>query len=471
MHKIIFKIITFTVFSLFLTFSAQSDAEALDIKVGLASGTTALHLSSASQITAVDKNGSRTSSSAFNLKASGSVKIIAGNRSMSQPVKFFSKSPLVYNNRKYRGYFMVLNSKGRLTLVNVVELEDYIRGVLKMEVNPDWPVESLKAQAVISRTYALKNRGKHGSEGFDLCDKSHCQVYRGINAEDPVLDKAITSTKGMIIKYGNSIASTFFHSDSGGATADVSKVWSSRIPYLRGKKEPYNYESPYSNWRVSLSPAKIDRAMKKLGYNIGNVTGLNVHETDPFGRANKILVSGSRGQTIVKAHTFRMAVGADHIKSTFFRIGTSMPEKRDIGQKTETISRTSLPAPMLSFVDTSSPKLSPKEEKLVTTLTQQGYFTSREMIDMLLDPSARKRYLLKALDRPQPEKSSSVENNYSRSGSSTTDSNGNFILTGSGWGHGVGLSQWGARNLALKGWNSKKILAHYFPGTRLEKIY
>ena len=158
-----------------------------------------------------------------------------------------------------------------------------------------------------------------------------------------------------------------------------------------------------------------------------------------------------------------MAVGADRIKSTFFRIGnngSSGTTRSSSPESERNYPRTSIPAPLLSFVDTGSSTLNPKEEKLMTTLTQQGYFTSREIIDMLLDPSKRKTYLLKAINRPQKE--SSDKKNYS-SQSVVTGSSGSFVLTGSGWGHGVGLSQWGARNLALNGWDSRKILQHYFP--------
>ena len=262
MYRKGFSFLTAILF-IFLTLSA-STAQALEIKVGLAVQTPHLQIGSGSSITAVDGNGRKVSGSRFSIKPSGSGNITVGNRTMPHPVKLYSKSPLVFNNRKYRGYFMILNSSAGLTLVNVVNMEDYLRGVLKMEVNPDWPTESLKAQSIISRTYAMKSRGRHGSQGFDVCDKSHCQVYRGINAEDPVLDSVIKSTNGIILKYGNSIASTFFHSDSGGATADVSTVWSSKIPYLKGSEEPFKYKSPYSDWKVSLSRNEVDRAIRSL---------------------------------------------------------------------------------------------------------------------------------------------------------------------------------------------------------------
>jgi len=442
-----------------------STAHSMEISVGLSTNVTSLRISSSSSLVLIDKMGNRSSvsrSSVFTKRSSDKVQV--NNKNFLLPVKIYSKSLLTYDKRKYRGYFQILNSKRGMTLTNRIELEQYLRGVLKMEVNPGWPMESLKAQAIISRTYAIKHKGRHAKDGFDICAKPHCQVYRGVNAEDSTLDRAIKQTDGMILKYGNDIASTFFHSDSGGATANVATVWSSSIPYLKGSKEPFNYKSPYSDWQVKLSCNDIQRASSRVGKNVGTVTGIRIYEKDPFGRVNKILVKGTNGKTIIKAHTFRMAVGAKKLKSTFFTIDSEKQNRTE--SKTFTVNTQELPAPELSFIDEHSLELNSSEEKLMTVLTKQGYFNSKEMIDMLLNPSTRKKYLLKAVNRKPPKRDFSDQ-----SPSLIDPENNSFTFHGNGWGHGVGLSQWGARNLAQRGWKARRILEHYFPGTRLEKIY
>ncbi len=108
-----------------------------------------------------------------------------------------------------------------------------------MEINPAWPMEAVKAQAIVSRTYALRSmRQNNGKNGFDLRDSVLSQVYRGINAEDKRADQAISATRGIVVFHGGNLAFTPFHSDSGGATADVTAVWGGSMPYLRGVNEP-----------------------------------------------------------------------------------------------------------------------------------------------------------------------------------------------------------------------------------------
>jgi stage II sporulation protein D len=122
------------------------------------------------------------------------------------------------------------------------------------------------------------------------------------------------------------------------------------------------------------------------------------------------------------------------------------------------------PAPRLSFVDEGSSKLSLEEERLITVLTKQGFFTADQMIDMLVHPEKRKSYLVKALNR-KPVKTLPAVNINKKS------NNSHITLVGKGWGHGVGLSQWGAKSLAESGWTTRKIISHYYPGTRITKYY
>ena len=466
-------LIFFLLFSIPFIVGLPSQAATRDIRVGILSGQASFSIGSKGAITVIDKGGkSYQFGRNINAVQSGPGNLLINGKPLSLPVKLFSKSHMVINKHPYRGYFQIINSGKGLSLVNILPVEDYLRGVLKMEVNPSWPSEMLKSQAIISRTYALKHIGRHASQGFDVCNSSHCQVYRGINAEDPVLDKAIKATHGIVVMYGKTFALTPFHSDSGGATADVSTVWGGKIPYLKGAKEPVPYTSPYSGWKVDLTADQIQRGLQKNGHNVGEVRSVEIMGKDPFGRINTVKISGSKGDLILKSNLFRIAVGADHLKSTFFNMTSGKANETAKGSSDIRIDRTTLPAPMLSFVDPEDPELNPDEEKLLTVLTQQGYFSSEEIISMLLDPSVKKSFLIKAIERgnktgsPKGSKGTS-----SKTSTSSPSKAGVFSFTGKGWGHGVGLSQWGARALAEKGWTTGNILEHYFPGTSLKKIY
>ncbi len=451
--------------SILIFFTPMSEASSKHIQIGLVSDKMSLNISSTSSYILQDSKGKQiTVKSNLVLTSKGRPGIVnIKNDIFHLPLSISGKGFLVFNNTKYRGSLKVIQGDHGLNLINVLEVEDYLRGVLKMEVNPSWPFEALKTQAIISRTYAFRHMGRHSKDGYDLCNLPHCQVYRGVNAEDPLLDRAVKETRGLVVTFNGKIALTPFHSDSGGATADVRTVWGGQIPYLKAIREPFDYVSPYSSWTTSLKSSDINKALDRIGVNIGDVTNLEVTELNPFGRADMIKVTGTEGAEVLSSHAFRMAVGSKTIKSTMFNISSGSYRTKSPENKQKTVLNQQSPAPRLSFVDEESPELSIEEEKLMTVLTKQGFFNAEQMIDMLLHPEKRKSYLVKALSR-EPSKIKKTQKSAYSSGS-------DFILKGKGWGHGVGLSQWGAKSLAEKGWKSNQIISHYYPGTTIKRYY
>lgn len=458
-------VLTILFVSVFIFLSPMSEASSKHIQIGLVSDKMSLNISSTSSYILQDSQGKKiTAKGNLVITSEGRPGIVNINNDLFHiPLSISGKGGLVFNRTKYRGSLKVIQGNHGLNLINVLEVEDYLRGVLKMEVNPSWPFEALKTQAIISRTYAYRHMGRHSKDGYDLCNLPHCQVYRGINAEDPLLDRAVKETRGLVVTFNGKIALTPFHSDSGGATADVRTVWGGQIPYLKATREPFDYVSPYSSWTTSLKSSDINKALDNIGVHIGDVTNLEVTELNPFGRADMIKITGTEGTKVLSSHAFRMALGSKTIKSTMFNItsGSYRMESPESQQKTD-INQQS-PAPRLSFVNEESPALSIEEEKLMTVLTKQGFFNAEQMIDMLLHPEKRKSYLIKALSR-EPSK-------VKRTQKSTFSSGLEFILNGKGWGHGVGLSQWGAKSLAEKGWKCNQIISHYYPGTTIKRYY
>ena len=452
-------------FMIFLFLSAGvfqiGRAEAKMVSVGLSIEKASIKVSSSSSITATDARGKRHpigTSAVFRSSGKGSASV--GSRTFHLPVTLSSGHPLSFNGRRYRGTFRILRGKSGITLVNVLDLEDYLRGVLKMEVNPARHMEVFKAQAVVARTYALRSiQQNNGKNGYDLGDSVLSQVYRGMNAEDKRADEAIRATKGVVVKYSGSVAFTPFHSDSGGATADVSTVWGGTIPYLRGVKEPFPPSSPNSTWEARLSRAQVEKALRQSGADVGSLRALRIGDVDPFGRSNTLTAVGTKGTKHVKSHSFRMAAGSTVIKSTSFSLaspsaGTSpvplpVPVPRTEKQK-------QLPA---KEVPTSNTPMSASEERQLTALTEQGIFNSEELMDMLMNPEKRKGYLIRALRTTRPVQPSPGPL------PAFPSTGGSFVFRGKGWGHGVGLSQWGAKKMAEKGWDYKKIIQHYYPGT------
>ncbi|SMG08897.1 SpoIID/LytB domain-containing protein [Dethiosulfovibrio salsuginis] len=444
MKTVILKFIAMSFLIAFL----GSGLEASEINVGIGVNLSFGELSSSSTMTMTDKKGARISGKNLKFSVSGKSVIVSG-KAFTPPLQIRSSSPIVYNKRPYLGFFKVTLSRGRLFVVNVIDVESYLRGVLKMEVNPGWPKESLKAQAIISRTYALNQMGRHGSDGFDVCATQHCQVYRGINAHDRAIDKAISETKGKVLTYKGSLAKTLFHSDSGGITAAAKDVWGGDLPYLVSVSDPVSSSSPHSKWTASLTGSQIGTALARIGQNIGTATSISVLSRDGSGRVLDMEVLGTSGRIKIRAHKFREALGGSLVKSTSFTLrgSASLPTSEPLK-----------PAPNRPNL---SDILSPAEERLLMMLTKQGAFSSDELIAMLMDPSKKRYFIQKAQGKAplQPQTPVIAERKPA--------SGGGFILEGKGWGHGVGLSQWGAMALASSGWSAERILAHYYPGTSI----
>jgi len=133
----------------------------------------------------------------------------------------------------YRGTLVVRNKVGKLSVVNDVELEDYIKGVVPAEMPSGWHEEALKAQAVAARSYALANLGKRASLGFDLKDTPEDQAYGGASAETPKTNAAVDETKGVVITYDMKVISAFYSASAGGQSANSKDVWGGSLPYIR----------------------------------------------------------------------------------------------------------------------------------------------------------------------------------------------------------------------------------------------
>lgn len=185
-----------------------------------------------------------------------------------------SESFLVIGGRRYRGSLEIFrSSSGLLTLVNVVDVESYLRGVVPNEIGGLSPqiLEAVKAQTVAARTYCFFFSGRYASDGFDVLPTVQDQVYTGVDGEKPVSDKAIVETYGTIMTYeGKPIRANYF-STCGGATAAIEEVWSKEpVPYLKSvadkeafQREAYCCESPSYRWKETWTAEQFESIFKK----------------------------------------------------------------------------------------------------------------------------------------------------------------------------------------------------------------
>lgn len=275
------------------------------------------------------------------------------------------------NGTPYRGKLELIPALGGLHIINIVDIENYLKGVVPSEVMPGWPVEVLKAQAVAARTYAYYHLMNSSSGSpWDLDATVRFQVYRGVSAEADSTNSAVMQTAGEIITYNGKPIIAYFHSTCGGGTVNGGEVWSgSDFPYLAAVRCPHCSESPHYEWKTQLSLDDIRDAVAARYKTVTRINSIRFNRTG--NRVAEVKIVHSNGNLALGGNEFRMLFPGQTIKSMHFRA--------------------------------------------------------------------------------------------QRSGS-------NLILHGNGWGHGVGMCQWGAKGLADRGLNYRRILSYYYRGIRIEKL-
>ena len=221
-------------------------------------------------------------------------------------------SPLTLDGEAYRGALIVHRDAGKLLIVNKLPLDRYLRGVVPWEMPDDWHPEALRAQSVVARSYALATL-KPGTR-FDLYADTRSQVYGGIAAESASTNRAIGSTAGRVLLWEGRVATTFYHSTSGGKTAAVAEVWprATSVPYLVSVPDPYDNLSKHHRWGpLRLTPTEVG---KRLG--LGPVRDL-VTARGPSGRVVEVKLKLGSGNRTMLSQDFRRALD---LRSTWFAV-------------------------------------------------------------------------------------------------------------------------------------------------------
>ncbi len=204
----------------------------------------------------------------------------------------------------------------RKNVTQTIPLEDYIRSVVATEGSTETELEALKALAIASRTYALKNMGRHERDGYDLCSITHCQRYRPTDSQEsyvaPAISEAVEATRGEILRdTGGNVADSYFSASCGGATANLGTLWGgSAPPYLRGVRDEYCTNEPHHSWTDILPQSQLLKALQSdartnVGGQLNNVTVVRRDQSD---RAELIALEGDRRVTI-SGWEFKIIVG------------------------------------------------------------------------------------------------------------------------------------------------------------------
>lgn len=168
-------------------------------------------------------------------------------------LRLHPKSPVV-KERRYQGGFSVTAASKGLTIVNLVDLDQYVAGVVESEGGGGKHLEYYKAQAVLSRTYALKHQSRHRSEGFSMCDEVHCQAYHNGLRYTPLIRTAVEATHGVYVIHQDTeeMMSGFFHANCGGQTSGADYIWKENIPYLQPFKDTFCIYTKQATWEKEI---------------------------------------------------------------------------------------------------------------------------------------------------------------------------------------------------------------------------
>jgi stage II sporulation protein D len=227
---------------------------------------------------------------------------------------------VVVDGMRVRGAVEVERVEGGLRVVNELPLEAYVAGTVGREVYAFWSSETLKAQAVVSRTYALHERALRKRRAFHVVGGTRGQVYGGVDAESPAVLAATQATRGEYLAWRSEPILAVFHSASGGQTASAEEVWGRAAPYLVSQPVENEEDSPDAYWRASISGTTLGRALARLGLQIGPVREVRVVERTPSGRAWQVQVRGDGGDSKLGARELRSALGENVIRSTLFEV-------------------------------------------------------------------------------------------------------------------------------------------------------
>ncbi len=279
---------------------------------------------------------------------------------------------MIINGKSYRGVVEISAADQGLLVIDEMPLEDYLVGLINCEISSQWPIEAVKAQAVIARSYALYQKAARKDAPYHLESSVMDQVYDGCDIEDSRAARGVKETAGEVLTYGGTIIQAFYHSSCGGHTEAAENVWGRPLPYLSGIDCKYCLTAPSVNWEQAIPLQKLELLLKNSGYQIQGLKEIKPGRRNRSGRLQDLVLVSVKGRLSISAVNFRKAIGYSTIKSTNFDLRLSG-------------------------------------------------------------------------DR--------------------------IIFSGLGYGHGVGLCQWGAKQRGGDGFDYREILSYYYPGTSLENTF
>lgn len=358
---------------------------------------------------------------------------------VSEPLTWFK-------GYQYHGAFEYSRNNGNISVINRVSMQQYVKGVVPYEMSPSWPVEALKAQALCARTYAYSNFGKHGSS-FDICASTHCQVYSGANSASENSNRAVDETLGQYILYDGEPINAVFHSSDGGATEDAENVWGYPTPYLRGVYDSYEDLDSATNgrWKYEYTPEQLQSVLNAKGYEIGLIADAFVEEFTKMGNVRKVTFIDVNGKKL----SFEKEKARTIINSSSLKKYTHSQRYNITRAGAVNAGNTAASSGGASslFVNDGSTVLNPASDS-ISVIRGSGAIGMLPKTDAYVQTATGKEHI--------------VFNSVQTAPQTQPVQTGNFIFSGTGWGHNVGMSQNGALGMAKQGFTAQQIIHFYY---------
>ena len=219
------------------------------------------------------------------------------------------------------GIVKVLRKGQKVSVVNQVELEEYVKGVVPSEVSASWHPEMLRAQAVAARTYVLYNKMLSAAREYDVMSTIQDQVYRGRSGVDHRVEEAVESTRGIVVTHLEAPIYAAFSSTAAGPTEDAVNVWANKdLTYLKGVECPFDIESPYYQWKANVKLDQLEQNLRRQGFSVGTIATITPIAYSRAGRVARLRILHSDGETILRGEDLRKVAGYTVIPSTQFEV-------------------------------------------------------------------------------------------------------------------------------------------------------
>ena len=365
-------------------------------------------------------------------------KIYNLNNKQKYQVKSSDGRGIWVGQKRYAGKINLYILDSEILVVNVIGIENYLSSVVGSEMPAKWPLEALKAQAIASRTYALKQKG---NSFYDIDSTNKNQVYSGLESRTSKTTRAVNSTRSLVLTHKNKLINALFHSSSGGMTENSQNVWKNKYPYLSSVKD-FDITNPKLLWKKRFSNEQLQKLFPKIG-GIKQIEILNITST---GRVKNVKIHGDYGSDQISGVDIRKKM---NLQSTLVRF--KFIEDNEINSNNN---------------NTKILTTNKIEDKPLIHIVKSG--------DSLIDIAYNYNVNIYEIVELNSIKDSSLININQRllipKNSTNTPTYGKKILvvSGIGSGHGVGMSQWGARYMANNGQKAERILKHFYKGVKIK---